>query len=539
MTGVIERFTYKSNAAAGRNKPIHKLGCKKMIPGDIEAVPSIKDLCLLLKTLCAHETSKWWPLLQKVCAVGQALCNAPKKIEPEEVAATPPTMPFMGALVLSFLMALFLMCFFGMVSTAFWPSKDSQKGRRKWKAVVRDNKKRSQSDNRYFAKDFFENGDVEHGVLLLRYLKKRGFVIPHGDVTLTLDKLTIHRIPTHNAELEAHFNADCPNPDMTWKYALGCLQNVTKVKHVKLWKLINAMSASDQQLSSETSDHSDHGLTKKDLKKWKDVTTDIRARTTNSYLAEKFFTDGDVPHGILILRYIKARGDRFVASPEMLSQVNLKDSGRVTIDKAPKVDMCRKLRDTMCGCSQGTPPSDSDAWTYAMGCLRNCGVKSLEKGRQDNLDLTLHKLLTKITDSARDRQSKAESSKEKKKELWQKVVKDIRKRSGNAFFAERFFGDGDLRHGILILRYIQTFEHLNLPTAKSQVQLNNMTVHINADSIESPLDALSKCDDRNDVPSPKVAWDYALGCLRNCKQCSNSELYNLLSDILGKLVDTP
>jgi hypothetical protein len=303
--------------------------------------PIIQDIC---------------PILKKVCDAGEALCGVEQsrafKQHAMEHAQTVQELQnqntFLLALALMMLMFLALVLCLQPSSTSKDKSENlddlEDKKRRKWNKVVRDMQARSSHTSNGFAKDFFKNGDVKHGTLVVRYLQTCKFCIPVNAVDLRNTLVTIKQEAEKSLPCKLCEN-ELPSPREAWQYALGCLRGCYRVNvsDDKLHRLLSKMVAGPETLQSL----------------WDDVLKDTRERLgSDTYFGREYYYHGSTYHALLLLRYLKACGFR-IPSKDICVIVPYK----LQITKVPGT-----LKDA--DFSQ-TPPDPALAWTYAMGCLRD------------------------------------------------------------------------------------------------------------------------------------------------------------------------
>lgn len=318
--------------------------------------PVIQDLC---------------PLLKKVCSVGDALCGIQRSHAFEEVKqqhkndimSDDGKHAFLLLLIVMLLASVFFLLFCALKSCM---SDDNESKKRKWNKVKADMENRSERYSKGYAKDFYNNGDIKHGIKLVRYLLQcDDFTIPEGDVTLQSPNIV-----TINKEgyIRSYWFADdkLPSPDDVWYYALGCLRYCKNQPSTKLHKLLSKLlpeketenDATEKETKKEPETKVESSACSEKAKgKWDRVLADMRARTACNTVALVFFKHGDLGHALLILSYLKATGfkiprmDRFIASKD-IRIVNIADT------------LNEKKFDNL-------PPLPADAWEYAKGCLRN------------------------------------------------------------------------------------------------------------------------------------------------------------------------
>lgn len=132
--------------------------------------------------------------------------------------------------------------------------------------------------------------------------------------------------------------------------------------------------------------------------------------------------------------------------------------------------------------------------------------------------------------------TKTDPKDDKKRRRWNKVVVDMKARSKkiSGGFAKDFFKKGDIPHATLVVKYLRSFDFV-IPA--DDVTLNGDKGDRAPDNFitvnKTPDDSLPDYLDEDELPSFHVAWGYAVGCLRGCKNLGNAKLYRHLSKLVS------
>jgi len=191
--------------------------------------PIIQDIC---------------PMLEKMCALGEALCHANGSIFMQQVETHVGQGLFAGELLLSCVVVVLLIA---LIVLMFMPIKVfTGKARGRWHKIWKDMRNRSKKHTPNFARDFFKDGDIHHGLLVLRYLHACG-VRPDGfrdAVTFEHPSFVTIDPDCVSKKMNKHFFTDSPSndTDMVWKYALGCLRHCKKESDHVLYRALEKIA---------------------------------------------------------------------------------------------------------------------------------------------------------------------------------------------------------------------------------------------------------------------------------------------------------